>query len=146
MLYGFFYVYPHWVSTKSAMYWPFKREEKEDWIVVFSTKVIFKFLIFFKRSCKKLRKICFLIVCHQVRIQDTDTFKYKHVNKKRCWELTWNWKHSLNSVLDVFSSRVMLLCCDPRVTVMSRDSLGCRRLAQNLVSAPDSRTAGMATM
>ena len=61
-------------------------------------------------------------------------------------ELTSNWMHSWNSWLDVFWRRVVIFSLDTRVTVMTRVSLGCSRLTQNLVLAPASRTAGMATM
>lgn len=60
--------------------------------------------------------------------------------------LTTNWVQLWNSVLDVLVRRVVVLSEDFRLTLMTRVSLGWRRLAQNLVSAPAWRTAGTATM
>lgn len=62
------------------------------------------------------------------------------------FEMTWNVSQVWNSVLDVFWKRSLLVISEIRVMFMVRVSLGCRRLAQNLVLAPASMTAGMATM
>lgn len=65
--------------------------------------------------------------------------------KTHLGELTLNWVQVWKSSLDVCVSRVVFSSLDIKVTVMTTVSLGCRRLAQNLVSAPASITAGMAT-
>lgn len=62
------------------------------------------------------------------------------------FEMTWNVSQVWNSVLDVFWKRNLLVVSEDRVMFMVTVSLGCRRLAQNLVLVPASMTAGMATM
>ena len=66
-------------------------------------------------------------------------YKLTEAPTSNTWQL---WKSSL----DVICSRVMFISLSLNVTVIVIVSLGSRRLLQNWVFSPDSRTAGMATM
>lgn len=63
----------------------------------------------------------------------------------KCWLPTSNWTQVWKASFDVCVNKVVFFSRDIKVTVMTRVPLGCRRVAQNLASAPASITAGMAT-
>lgn len=64
----------------------------------------------------------------------------------KCEVLTLNWEQMWKSWLDVCVNKVVFASLDIRLTVMTRTSSGCIRLAQNWASDPISITAGTATM